>query len=167
MNIDDSLRLSRCSDKISSGNWWVASSLQAVIILPSTAFIAALVNKAYIIWVIDSLNPFAASRWRHTGRDGVSNHQPHYCLLNRLCAGNSWVSGEFPAQMASNAEMFPFDDVIMWARVKDVKCRILMFDRETVHGKKWIIAWSNIGHNILVVIYRFGELISPTVLLIW
>ena len=47
------------------------------------------------------------------------NHQPHHCLLNRLfkenikvlvtglCAGNS------PAQMASNAEMFPFDDVIM------------------------------------------------------
>ena len=23
-------------------------------------------------------------RWRHYGRDGVSNHQPHDCLLNRL-----------------------------------------------------------------------------------
>ena len=22
--------------------------------------------------------------WRHNGRDGVSNHQPHDCLLNRL-----------------------------------------------------------------------------------
>ena len=59
-------------------------------------------------------------RWRHNGRDGVSNHQPHYCLLNRLfrrrskktlkldvpglCAGNSPGSGEFPAQMASDAE---------------------------------------------------------------
>ena len=30
-----------------------------------------------------------------------------------LCAGNSPVTGEFPAQMASNAEKFPFDDVIM------------------------------------------------------
>ena len=30
-----------------------------------------------------------------------------------LCAGNSPVTGEFPAQMASNAEMFPFDDVVM------------------------------------------------------
>ena len=28
-------------------------------------------------------------------------------------AGNSPRTGEFPAQMASNAEMFPFDDVIM------------------------------------------------------
>ena len=58
--------------------------------------------------------------WRHNGRDGVSNHQPHDCLLNHsfrrrskktwklrvtgLCAGNSSVTGEFPAQMASNAE---------------------------------------------------------------
>ena len=59
-------------------------------------------------------------RWRHNGRDSVSNHQPHDCLLNRLfrrrskntsklrvtglCAGNSPWTGEFPAQMASNAE---------------------------------------------------------------
>ena len=58
--------------------------------------------------------------WRHNGHDGVSNHQPHHCLHKRLfrrrskkpsklrvtglCAGNSSVAGEFPAQMASNAE---------------------------------------------------------------
>ena len=58
--------------------------------------------------------------WRHNGRDGVSNHQPRDCLLNRLfrlwskktskhrvtglCAGNSPVTGEFSAQMANNAE---------------------------------------------------------------
>ena len=30
-----------------------------------------------------------------------------------LCAENSPVTGEFPAQKVSNAEMFPFDDVIM------------------------------------------------------
>ena len=59
-------------------------------------------------------------QWRHNGRDSVSNHRPHDCLLNRLfrrrsrktsklrvtglCAGNSPGTGEFPAQMASNAE---------------------------------------------------------------
>ena len=59
-------------------------------------------------------------RWRHNRRNSVSNHQPHDCLLNRLfrrrskktsklrvaglCAGNSPGTGEFPAQMASNAE---------------------------------------------------------------
>ena len=58
--------------------------------------------------------------WRHNGCDGVSNHQPHDCLLNRpfrrrskktsklrvtgLCEGNSPVTGEFPSQVASNAE---------------------------------------------------------------
>ena len=66
-------------------------------------------------------------QWRHNGRDGVSNHQPHNCLLDRLfrrrskktskprvtglCAGNSPVTGEFPAQRASNAE-----NVSIWWR---------------------------------------------------
>ena len=30
-----------------------------------------------------------------------------------LCEGNSQVTGDFPAQRASNSEMFPSDDVIM------------------------------------------------------
>ena len=66
-------------------------------------------------------------QWRHNGRDSVSNHQPYYCLLNCLfkrrstktsklrvtgpCAGNSPVTGEFPAQMACNAE-----NVSIWWR---------------------------------------------------
>ena len=69
-------------------------------------------------------------RWRRNERDGVSNHQPRNCLLDRLFrhirkktsklrgtglrARNSLVTGEFPAQMVSNAEMLPFDDVIMF-----------------------------------------------------
>ena len=59
-------------------------------------------------------------QWCHSGCDRVSNHQPHDCFLSRLfrrrskerpklcvtglCAGNSPVTGEFPAQMASYAE---------------------------------------------------------------
>ena len=69
----------------------------------------------------------APLRWRHNGHDNVSNHQPHYCLLNRLfrrrskktsklrgtglCVGNSPGTGEFPAQMDSNAE-----NVSIWWR---------------------------------------------------
>ena len=61
-----------------------------------------------------------ALQWRHNERDGVSNHQPHDCLLNRLfrcsskntpklsvtglCAGNSPVTGEFPTQRDRNAK---------------------------------------------------------------
>ena len=66
-------------------------------------------------------------RWRHNGRDSVSNHQPHDCFLNLLfrrrskktsklrvtglCAWNSPGTGEFPAQMVSNAE-----NVSIWWR---------------------------------------------------
>ena len=58
-------------------------------------------------------------QWRHIEPDGASNHQPHDCLLHHLfrrrskktwklsvtglCAGNSLVTGEFRAQMASHA----------------------------------------------------------------
>ena len=71
-------------------------------------------------------------QWRHNGRDGVSNRQPHHCLLNclfrhrskkisqprvtGLCAGNSPVTGEFPAQRVSNAE-----NVSIWWRHHDFK----------------------------------------------
>ena len=70
-------------------------------------------------------------QWLHNRRDGVSNHQPRLCLLNRifrrrskktsklrvtgLCAGNSPVTGEFPLQMASNAE-----HVSIWWRHHDL-----------------------------------------------
>ena len=72
-------------------------------------------------------------QWRHNERYGVSNHQPHDCLFYRLfrrrskktsklrvtglCVRDSPVTGEFPAHMASNAKMFPFDDVIMLIKV--------------------------------------------------
>ena len=65
--------------------------------------------------------------WRHNRYDGVSNHQPHDCLFNLLfrrrskktsklrvtglCAGISPVTGEFPTQMAINAE-----NVSIWWR---------------------------------------------------
>ena len=29
-------------------------------------------------------NEFWSLQWRHNGRDIISNHQPHHCLLNRL-----------------------------------------------------------------------------------
>ena len=59
-------------------------------------------------------------RGRHNGCDDISNLQPRDCLLSRLirrrskktsklrvsglCAGNSQVTGEFPAQISSYAE---------------------------------------------------------------
>ena len=69
---------------------------------------------------------FASLQWRHNERIGVSNHQPPDWLLNclfkaskktsklrvtGLCAGDWPVDGEFPAQMANNAE-----NVSIWWR---------------------------------------------------
>ena len=66
-------------------------------------------------------------QWLHNERDGVSNHRRINCLPNPLsrcrskktskllvtglCEGNSPVTGEFPAQRASNAE-----NVSIWWR---------------------------------------------------
>ena len=73
------------------------------------------------------------SQWRHIERDGVSNRQLHDCLLWRLfkwrskkasklriiglCEGNSPVTGEYPAQRASNAE-----NVSIWRRHHAFQC---------------------------------------------
>ena len=77
--------------------------------------------------VLNSMWPSDALQWRHNERDGISIHQPHDCLLNRLfrhkskktsklhvtglCAGNSPGTGEFPTQMASYTE-----NVSIWWR---------------------------------------------------
>ena len=68
-----------------------------------------------------------ALQWRRNEADGVSNHQPHDCLLKclfkrrskktpkfrvtGLCGWNSPVTGKFPEQRASNTE-----NVLIWWR---------------------------------------------------
>ena len=49
-------------------------------------------------------------QWRHNERIGVSNHQPHDCLLNRLFRPRSKNS---PHKGPVMRKVFPFDDVIM------------------------------------------------------
>ena len=85
-------------------------------------------------WPVNSLHTL---QWRHNGRDSVSNHQPYNYLLNGLfkrrskktsklrvtglCAGNSPETGEFSAQMASNAE-----NVSIWWRHHEGRVMCLM-----------------------------------------
>ena len=75
---------------------------------------------------VDFFTGMIPLQWRHNGGDGVSSHQPHDRLLNHLfrrrskkisklratdlCAVNSSVTGEFPAQRPSNAD----NDSIWW-----------------------------------------------------
>ena len=74
-------------------------------------------------------------QWRHNGYDGVPNHQPHDCLLNRLSgaeqrkhqssASLAFVQGihrwlvNSPPKWPVTRKMFPFDDIIMfWSNCK-------------------------------------------------
>ena len=62
-------------------------------------------------------------QWRHNERDGVLNHQPHHCLLNRLLRCRSkktsklCVTGRRPVNSPHKwpvtQKIFPFNDVIM------------------------------------------------------
>ena len=89
------------------------------------------VTRRKILILVTVLNVFEETslQWRHNGHHGISNHQPHDCLLNRLfkpqikktsklgvtglCEGNSPVTGWFSAQRPVTRKMFLFDDVIM------------------------------------------------------
>ena len=110
--------------------------------VPSTHLVFNWTLRNKLQW---NSNQYTTLQWRHTERDGVSNHQPDDCLLNRLCRhrtkktsklcvtdlceGNSRVTGEFPTQRASNAE-----NVFSWWRhmillihinaLENVVCRI-------------------------------------------
>ena len=88
-------------------------------------------------------------QWRHNGHDSISNHQPYECFLNRLfrrrskktsklrvtglCAGNSPETGEFPAQMASNA-----GNVSIWWRHHAIMIVRLRFDCAVLFMEKFL-----------------------------
>ena len=109
-----------------------------------------------------------ALQWRHNEHDGVSKYQPHDCLFNRLfrrrskktskfrvtglCEGNSPVTGEFPAQRASNAEKFPFDDVIMGSRWLE----------NTIQIPPWDCFTSIIQDDIIIVSSHYSDVIIST-----
>ena len=68
-------------------------------------------------------------QWRHNGRESVSNHQPHECLLNRLFRRRSKKTSKLrvtgfvrgihrgpvnsPHKWPVTRKMFPYDDVII------------------------------------------------------
>ena len=85
-------------------------------------------NKKF--WILAAMGKSSITlQWRHNGRDSISNHQPHDCLLNRvfrrrlkktsklrvtgLCAGNSPGPVNSPHKWPVTRKMVPFDDVIM------------------------------------------------------
>ena len=87
-------------------------------------------------------------QWRHNGRDSVSNHQPHDCLLNhlfrrrskkasKLCVTGLCVPGESPAQMASNAE-----NGSIWWRHHEWPDDLLCDLHTKTFSREWLITLS-------------------------
>ena len=91
----------------------------------------AIMESLYTIYSIlrTAIHIHLPLQWCHNERDGVSNHQPHHCLLNRLFkvqikesikAPRHWplwgeFTGDFPAQRASNAENVSICDIMVSA----------------------------------------------------
>ena len=116
-------------------------------------------------------------QWRHNGHNSVSNHQPYDFLLNclfrriwkktsklrviGLCVGNSLLTGEFPAQMASNAgNVFIWwrhhgyqnlnfgsrDELTHWIRLTHIcvsKVIVIGLDNGLSPGRPQAIIWTN------------------------
>ena len=127
--------------------------------------------------------------WRHNGRDSVSNHQSHDWLLNRLfrrrskktsklrvtglCVGNSPGTGEFRAQMASNAENISIwwrhhEYVILWSLVVSgpLSCTSpqQLWGNENQFGLLvWLITLDSINWNFQWSEYTGDRIVHPSV----
>ena len=103
-------------------------------------------------------------QWRQNGRHGVSNHQPHHYLLSRLFRRrskktsklrvtglflrNSPFTGDFPAEIASNAE-----NVSIWWYHHVSIAITTNFQRKAVYHQ-W--SWNYI--SFISTFYRFNYL---------
>ena len=112
--------------------------------------------------------------WRYNDHDGVSNHQPNGCLLNRLfrrrskktlklrvtglCVGNSPGTGEFPAQMASNAE-----NVSIWWRHHEWQTQGSL----KMSDKTFYLKIPEVGRSHIEIHTLFHNDVSDMVLVIW
>ena len=112
------------------------------------------------------------SKWRHNESDGVSNHQPHDCLLNclftrrskktsklcvtGLCEGNSPVTSEFPAQRASNVENLS----IWWCRHGDKNSWKTCVHNQTFYCPCWFFkSFAKITVTLHILnCFKYGEI---------
>ena len=114
-----------------------------------------------------SLNRTVALQWRHNAHDGVSNHQPHDCLLYHsfrrrskktsklrvtgLCEGYLPVIGEFPAQRTSNAE-----NVSIWYRHHEYNRNDNEINEETSNCCRYWL-YMSIAFSLSLIIMAHGK----------
>ena len=105
-------------------------------------------------------------QWRHNGYDSVSNHQPHYCLLNRLfrrrskkilklrvtglCARIHRGPVNSPHKWPVTRKMLPFDDVIMDLWHLGWSGHGIITNSE-IHTSKPGLSWLIFSHSVAVL----------------
>ena len=121
--------------------------------------IALLLRRIIYHSMLSKLGQFSSLHWRHNGRDGFSNHQPHIRLVNRLfrrrskktsklrvtglCVESSPVTDEFPAHMASNAGNVS----ILW---RHHVLRVIQWAKKPI--VPFIIRWTIYFHKFLWIV---------------
>ena len=96
--------------------------------------------------------PQVTLRWRHNDHAGVSNHQPHGCLLNRLFRLKSKITSKLRVtglcadKWPVTRKMFPFHDVIMYPRS-------FVSRYSSSPNGKWIIVSTTIRYIYYVLIH--------------
>ena len=111
-------------------------------------FVGLALKQLVLFWIYNSMsNPVCCKcitlQWSHNECDGISNRQPYDCLLRclvrrrskktsklritGLCEGNSPVTGEFPAQRASNSEK-----VSIWWCHHDPCMKLVQYNKSLV-----------------------------------
>ena len=125
---------------------YVCRSRHKVYRIMCTWFCCTMLRCKYIIVV---------SQWRNNGRHGVSNHQPHDCLLKRLfrrrskktsmlCSAVNSPPPHTHTQRANNAE-----NVSIWWRHHVISWFMLSFNQYA----SWLYAWKcRDGHEIAMVV---------------
>ena len=114
---------SRASETHDMNQWWPKSPMPYGI----TRFKRQILDQTLFKMAHDIYGALFSLQWRHNDHDGVSNRQPHGCLLDRIfrrrskktsklrvtgpLCGEFTGTGEFPPQRASYAE-----NVSIWWR---------------------------------------------------
>ena len=110
-------------------------------------------------------------QWRHNGRDGVSNHQPHHCLLNRL-SGTAHRKHQSSASLAFvrgihrwpvnsqhkwpvTRKMFPFDDVIMTSFMLSYSGKIREYIYVFKHFSTLKLVWVVLDNDLFILYVQY------------
>ena len=129
-----------------------------------------LTHWSYVFLVLSHrIDTFSSHHDDVIKRDGVSNHQPHDCLLSHLfrrrsmetsklhvtglCVGNSPVTGKFPAQMASTVAKSFHLMTSSWNMNNLFSCMICWCLLDFYYLTHW-------HRNIMAVVFEHGKIKS-------